>query len=67
MAQLTSICIAPDKEQRFREAVEYYGFESMAAFFRLCGNALIVHYERRDGLCMPLGFECFAGNGKKDV
>lgn len=53
---LTNVSFPPESTPALHEAVEHYGFESVAAYFRLCGHTLIKHHQRGDSLKLPPAF-----------
>jgi hypothetical protein len=53
---LTNVSFPPEKTPLLQEAVAHYRFESLAAFFRVCGHVIIEHYERGDRLSVPFQF-----------
>lgn len=58
MPSLTNVTFPPELAPALTEAVEHYGFESIAAYFRICGHVLIQHRERGELLTLPLTFLC---------
>jgi hypothetical protein len=65
MPSLTNVTFPPELAETLREAVDYYRFESVAAFFRLSGLVLIEHYEREESLAIPLHFNINGGKKSK--
>ena len=53
---LTTVSLSPETAALFEEAAKYYRFETMASFFRLCGETLAEHYARGDQLVAPFSF-----------
>lgn len=64
---VTTVTFPREREELLNGAIDYYRLESKAAFFRKCGEILIDHFKRGDGLSMPLMFESFVGNGRRKV
>jgi hypothetical protein len=56
MSSLTNIWFPEDKRDELKEALEHYRFPTAAAFFRICGLALIEHHKRGASLNTPLSF-----------
>jgi hypothetical protein len=56
VASLTNITLAPEQADRLREALEYYRFENINQFFRVCARTLIYHHENGEKLITPLTF-----------
>lgn len=56
MSSLTNIWFPEDRREELRAAVEHYQFPTAAAFFRICGLALIEHHKRGATLNTPLSF-----------
>ena len=52
----TNVSFPPELVPDLKRAVEHYRFESVAAYFRVCGQILIEHYKRGDSLEIPLAF-----------
>jgi hypothetical protein len=53
---VTTISLSEDTAALFKEAATYYGFVTLAAFFRVCGNTLVEHHKCKDTLVSPLHF-----------
>ena len=53
---LTNVTFPPELVPALRKAVEYYDFENLNQFFRLCGHAIIEHHKRGDKLIAPYSF-----------
>jgi hypothetical protein len=54
---LTNISLPQDDIPAMREAAEFYDFENLGAFFRMCSRTLIEHHRRGDKLVAPFRFE----------
>ena len=57
MPSLTNVWIPEAQKEPFGKAAEYYQFESMSAYFRMCAALLIEHYEHKDIINTPFKFE----------
>jgi hypothetical protein len=65
MSSITNVWIPEHLRPELRKAIEYYHFESMASYFRICGLTLIDHYQRRDPITMPFQFSVETTKNKK--
>ena len=69
---LTNVSFPEEQSDDLKRAVEHYRFESIAAFFRVCGLILIEHHRRGDSLPLPLAFnssiqDTYASKAKKST
>jgi hypothetical protein len=57
VSSLTNVSLPPDLYEPVRAAAEHYGFDTMAAFFRMAARALIRQHQQGDNLALPLTFD----------
>jgi hypothetical protein len=56
MSSITNVWYPDERRDELRKAVRHYHFQSLAAYFRICGDILCEHYAQKDNLTMPLQF-----------
>ena len=56
MSSITNIWFPEDRREELRKAARHYHFESLAAYFRICGEVLCEHARKKDQLIMPMQF-----------
>jgi hypothetical protein len=61
---LTNISLPEELIPAARDAAQYYKYETLGQFFRLCAKTLIEHHQRRDVLASPFQFVAIP-NGKE--
>lgn len=61
---VTTVTFPLEQAEQLREAVNHFGYESMATFFRLAGLALLEHYKRGDDLLRPMRFSSLCEHKK---
>ena len=65
MGSLTNVYIPERQKKAFREAIEYYRFNTMAEFLRTCMSALIEHHKKGDDIPMPFQFRTYQPKPRK--
>lgn len=64
MASLTNVTFPEEDYEVLKAATVFYRYDSVSAFFRAAGHALIEHYGHKDELVSPLQFAVAASKAK---
>ena len=68
MSSLTNVTFPEEQTEDLKAAIDHYRFESIAAFFRVCGLVLIEHHQRGESLEIPLTFnsKTYASSNRRE-